>query len=106
MGHSIAARYAARPTARFVRPSSRARERRLGLTSASIFSATTARPTTVHGAQTGALIRLRGLWRGARPVGGRVNQGPPRPSVRMIWTRSGPSDPARRARAATAPWRA
>ena len=31
MQHSIAAKYAARPAARFVQPSSRARERRLGL---------------------------------------------------------------------------
>ena len=37
MQHSIAAKYAARPAARFVRPSARARERRLGLAAACSF---------------------------------------------------------------------
>ena len=43
MEHSIAAKYAARPAARFVRPSSRARERRLGLGTAASFATATAR---------------------------------------------------------------
>ncbi len=49
MGHSIAAKYAARPAARFVHPSSRASERRLGLVPTSSFSAVAARQTELRG---------------------------------------------------------
>ena len=53
MGHSIAAKYAARPAARFVHPSSRARERRLGLVPTSSFSAVAARQTELRGSEAG-----------------------------------------------------
>jgi len=48
MEHSIAAKYAARQAARFVHPSSRARERRLGLRAAGTFQAATTRPTVLY----------------------------------------------------------
>ena len=45
MEHSIAAKFAARPSARFVRPSTRARQRRLGLRAANVFNAAPSQAT-------------------------------------------------------------
>src|SRR5438093_179637 len=61
MGQSIAAKYAARPAARFVRPSSRARERRLGLGAQATFSAASTAQTELPGLEvriTGPLDRI------------------------------------------------
>lgn len=106
MGHSIAAKYAARPAARFVRPSGRARERRLGLGALSAFSAARPRPTELSGAQPSAVTLLRSGWHGPQPARRAVHGGRPRPLVQMRWARSGHAGSGRRARAATAPWHA
>lgn len=106
MGHSIAAKYAARPAARFVRPSSRARERRLGLGTLSSFSAARAGSTRIHGAQMSPMAQLRSVWRGPQAAPPTVRGGRPRPLVQMHWARSGRSGAGRRPRAATAPWHA
>lgn len=106
MAHSIAAKYAARPAARFVRPSVQARERRLGLRAIGSFHAAPARPTVLRRPTPSVLTQLRGGWRAfraARPY--RPTDGRPQPTVAMHWSRSGRSGSDRRSRAAMAPWR-
>jgi hypothetical protein len=106
MERSIAAKYAARPTARFVRPSARAREPRLGLRAAGTFQAATSRPTVLRRQEGSVLARLRGGWRAfraARPH--RPTDGRPRPLIAMHWARSGRAGTDRRSSAAMAPWR-
>ncbi len=105
MQHSIAARYAARPAARFVGAPSRARERRLGLRATVTFRATPARPTVLRHPDPPLLQRVRARWRSmtvAKPR--RVTSGRIRPVVSMRWSR--PSGPVREGRssAASAPW--
>ena len=105
MQHSIAARYAARPSARFVRPSARPRERRLGLRSAVAFQVVPAPATVLHRADLGPLLLLRASWRSVRtPRTNRPASGRLRPVVTMRWAR--PSGPASEGRssAASAPW--
>jgi hypothetical protein len=107
MERSIAARYAARQTARFVSPSARARERRLGLRGAGSFRPATTRMTVLRRPGGSVLAHLRGDWRAiraARPR--RPVAGVPRPSVRFHWTGSHIAGPTRRSSAAPAPWRA
>jgi len=106
MEHSIAARYAARQTARFVTPSAKARERRLGLRGAGSFRPASARLTILHRPSGSVLARLRGDWRAIRPAHPRRTDGRPRPSVSMSWTGSALAGSTRRSSAATAPWRA
>jgi hypothetical protein len=108
MEHSIAAKYAARPAARFVRPSARTRERRLGLRVTGTFRATAGRATVLRRADLGPLARMRASWRAIRPaVPQRPVSGRPRPQVTMTWPRTGlrrgSSD---RSSAASAPWHA
>ena len=106
MEHSIAAKYAARPAAHFVRPSDRARERRLGLRAAGSFQAARARPTVLRQPDVSVLARLRGGWRAyraARP--NRATDGRPRPAIAMHWARSARAGTDRRSSAAMAPWR-
>ena len=55
MEHSIAAKYAARPAARSVRPSARTRERRLGLRVTGTFRASEGRATVLRRADLGRL---------------------------------------------------
>lgn len=107
MEHSIAAKYAARPVARFVRPSVRDRERRLGLVSHGTFQATSTRETVLRRADLGPLVQLRASSRSIRAAAPRrTSSGQPRPVVTIHWARSGRSGNARRARAASAPWHA
>jgi hypothetical protein len=106
MERSIAARYAARPSARFVSPSAKARERRLGLRGASSFRPATSRLTVLHRPGGSVLARLRGDWRAIRPAHPRRTDGRPRPVVSMSWTGSALAGSTRRSGAATAPWRA
>lgn len=107
MEHSIAAKYAARPAARFVRPSARDRERRLGLRALAVFQAASARASVLRRADLGPFVQLRAGWRAMavdrprRPVSGQ-----PRPVVTMLWSRSARPGTARRSSAAPAPWRA
>ena len=68
MDHSIAAKYAARPAARFVRPSTRVRERRLGLRPSGSFQRRAARPTVLRGPEVAPLARLRASWRAIHPA--------------------------------------
>jgi hypothetical protein len=107
MEHSIAAKYAARPAARFVRPSARTRERRLGLRMTGTFRAAAGRATVLRRADLGPLARMRASWRAIRPaVPQRPVTGRPRPQVTMIWPRSGRARSAGRSSAASAPWHA
>jgi len=107
MEHSIAAKYAARPAARFVRPSARTRERRLGLRVTGTFRATAGRATVLRRADLGPLARMRASWRAIRPaVPQRPVSGRPRPKVTMVWPRSGRTGSAGRSSAASAPWHA
>jgi hypothetical protein len=106
MERSIAARYAARQTARFVSPSAKARERRLGLRGAGSFRPASARQTVLHRPGGSVLARLRGDWRAIRPAHPRRTDGRPRPAVAMSWTGSALAGSTRRSSAATAPWRA
>jgi hypothetical protein len=107
MERSIAARYAARQTARFVSPSARERERRLGLRGAGSFRPATTRLTVLRRPGGSVLAHLRGDWRAiraARPR--RTIDGRPRPAVSFNWTGSAVAGPTRRTSAATAPWHA
>ena len=104
MEHSIAAKYAARPAARFPRPSSRTRERRLGLRAAIGFRPTAWRPTVLRQPELSAYARLRAGTRAITPTRTRrPATGRPRPVVAMTWSRSVPLG---RSSAAAAPWRA
>jgi hypothetical protein len=106
MEHSIAAKYAARPAARFVHPSSRARQRRLGLRPTGTFSAAPSQATVLRTADLGPYVRLKATWRAVSPALPRLSSGPPRPGVTMHWARSGRTGSPRRSSAASAPWRA
>jgi hypothetical protein len=107
MERSIAARYAARPSARFVHPSARARERRLGLRGAGSFRPATTRLTVLRRPAGGVLAHLRGDWRAIRAATPRrAAGGVPRPAVTFRWTGSALAGSTRRSSAATAPWRA
>ena len=104
MDHSIAAKYAARPAARFVRPSTRVRERRLGLRPSGSFHAQGPRATVLRGPEAAPLTRLRAGWRAIQPaVATRQRSGRPRPRVIMEWARSGRPGTARPG-ATSAPW--
>jgi hypothetical protein len=106
MEHSIAAKYAARPVARFVRPSNRVRERRLGLRPAGTFRAPGMRATVLQGPDVAPLTRLRAGWRSIQPARSFPRRsGRPGPLVVMQWARSGRSGAGpRRPGATSAPW--
>jgi hypothetical protein len=105
MDHSIAAKYAARPAAHFVRASARARERRMGLVSASAFRPAVTTATVLRRPDVAPLTSLRGRWRSIRPAGPRPSTGRPHHAIVMHWTRSQRAAAARRPSAASAPWR-
>jgi len=107
MQHSIAAKYAARPAAHFVRPSTRARERRLGLRSAVSFQPSSPRQTVLRQADLSPLVQLRASWRAVHPARPhRVAGGLLRPVVVMQWAGAGAARAARNSSATPAPWRA
>ncbi len=88
MQHSIAARFAAWP-ARYVHPSARARERRLGLHPASVFVAASARRTVLRRPDVGPLTALQAPWRALTVAPPRpLRSGRPRPATGMAWTRT------------------
>jgi hypothetical protein len=100
MSHSIAAKYAARPAARFPSSVGRAREPRLGLRPGRLFRSAPARPTLLRDPLPSDLARVRA---GARTMSGlpagrrRIGAGG------MTWAVSTrPSRPS----AHPAPWRA
>jgi hypothetical protein len=105
MQHSIAAKYAARPAAHFVRTSSRARQPRLGLRTSPIFRAVPARATVLRRLDLAPLLQMRASWRSIQAAPRRpASSGRIRPVVSMRWSR--PSGRARdsRSSAASAPW--
>ncbi|HVA84846.1 MAG TPA: hypothetical protein VNF73_00865 [Candidatus Saccharimonadales bacterium] len=107
MQHSIAAKYAARPAAHFVRPSSRARERRLGLRSAGTFQPASPRQTVLRHSNLSPLVRLRAGWRAVRPARSKRSVvGRLQPVVVMRWAGCGTGSAQRQTGAASAPWRA
>lgn len=105
MQHSIAARLAARPTARFVRPSARARERRLGLVRTMTFRPVDTRPTVLRPGEPRGLLALRARTRPIVPGPGRRASGIVAPVVAYFWTRPGLQGIVHGARAGSAPWR-
>ena len=107
MQHSIAAKYAARPAARFVQPSSRARERRLGLHASGAFHPASPRQTILRQADLSPLVQLRASWRAVQPArSAHASGGLLHPVVTMSWAGNGPSSAVRRSSAASAPWHA
>jgi hypothetical protein len=106
MQHSIAAKYAARPAARFVRPSTRARERRLGLRSSGTFQPASARQTVLRQADLSPLVQLRATWRAVHVARPHRPSGQLHPAAGMRWAGSGAPGTARRSSAASAPWHA
>jgi hypothetical protein len=105
MQHSIVARHVAWP-ARYVHPTTRARERRLGLHAGAPFTAAPSRRTVLRRPDVGPLTALRAPWRALVVAPPRpVTSGRPRPVPGISWSSSdrggGPSRPS------TAPaWRA
>jgi hypothetical protein len=107
MQHSIAAKYAARPAARFVHPSSRARERRLGLRTTGTFQPASPRQTVLRQADLSPLVQLRAGWRAVQPARAhRPSGGLLRPHVTMRWAGAGAAPVARHSSAVSAAWRA
>ncbi len=106
MDHSIAAKYAARPAAHFVRVAARTKERRLGLDPVGSFRSVPERATVLRRPDVAPLVSLRGRWRSIRPAAViRSADGRPRPQVTMVWARSGRRGSPGRPSAATAPGR-
>ena len=103
MEHSITARYAARPAARFPRASSGSRQRRLGLASGRAFSPAPTRLTVLLHDQPSPLAHIRRDARSiaaTRPI--RYSSGHLRPAFSLTW-----GSPVPRHRSAyAAPWRA
>jgi hypothetical protein len=105
MQHSIVARNAAWP-ARYVHPSTRARERRLGLHSGPIYVAAPGRTTVLRRPDVGPLTALRAPWRSLVVAPHRpAVTGCPRPASVMSWTSSDRGGGPRRPSLAPA-WRA
>jgi hypothetical protein len=106
MRHSIAARYSIRPVVRFVRSSSRAGERRLGLDRAGAIRPARGLPTFLTGPDLAPAGRLRRAA-ATTHLSTRVDGGIPHiaPAVRIEWTRPGARRPALRTGAASASWR-
>lgn len=105
MQHSIAAKYAARPAARFVRSSPRARERRLGLRTTT-FQAATSHQTLLRRADLSPYVQLRARARSIRPARSNAGfrTGRIKPAVTFRWMRLGQPIGHDRPSAASAPW--
>jgi hypothetical protein len=103
MQHSIAAKYAARPAARFVRPVGLGRERRLGLRPGLSYQRATTRVQLARLSHGG--LHLSG-WRPVSPLRrGLPVSGVLRPAVAIHWTGTAGSTADRRACLAPASWR-
>jgi hypothetical protein len=102
MHQSFAAKYAARPTARFARPAGRERERRLGLHPGLAFQAATRR-TVVRSSRQGLHV---GGWHPVATTmagglrGGRICHG-----LQIAWAGVGRARADRQASLTPAPWR-
>jgi hypothetical protein len=105
MQHSIAAKYAARPLARFVTPTARARMPRLGLRAFGSFQPAPSRATVLRRGDFSPYAALRSSWRAITPARvTRPSMGVLRPLVTMRWANAGRVRDDRAA--AAAPWRA
>ncbi len=105
MQHSIAAKYAARPPARFVQPTSRARMPKLGLRAFGSFQPAPSRATVLRRGDDSPYAALRSSWRAITPARvARPSSGVLRPAVRMRWANAGRGRDDRTA--AAAPWHA
>ena len=105
MQHGIVARYAAWP-ARYVHPTTRARERRLGLGAGRVFRASPPGRTVLRHPDTAPLNALRAPWRALVVAPSRpARSGRPRPATDMSWTSSDRGGGPRRPSVAPA-WRA
>jgi hypothetical protein len=102
MQHSIAAKYAARPAACFVRPAGRERERRLGLHASLSFQRAATRVTILRPSHGG--LHMSG-WRPVVSVPKAHRSGVIRPAVTISWTGLGRPRAERRSILAPAPWR-
>src|SRR5271169_960959 len=103
MQHSIAAKYAARPAASFVRPAGRDRERRLGLHSSLSFQRAATRVTILRPSHGG--LHMSG-WRPVTAARSRAyHSGVVRPAVSISWAGIGRPRAERRSILAPAPWR-
>jgi hypothetical protein len=102
MQHSIAAKYAARPAACFVRPAGRERERRLGLHASLSFQRAATRVTILRPSHGG--LHMSG-WRPVVSVPKAHRSGVIRPAVTICWTGLGQPRAERRSILAPAPWR-
>jgi hypothetical protein len=103
MEHSIAAKYAARPAARFPRSTGGNGRRRLGLAPIGAFRPASERLTVLRRDVASPLARLRRDSRSiaaTRPT--RESTGRPRPVISLTWSRS---VSVRRPSAPVAPWR-
>jgi hypothetical protein len=106
MHRSIAARHAARPTARFATVAPRAREPRLGLDRHVRFRTAADRPTLLRRPELGPVALLRADWRAVTAA--RAHPSPAGlagPHAPVRWAKLGVGAAGRRPRAATAPWR-
>ena len=105
MQHSLPALHGAWP-ARYVHPSPRARERRLGLGAGPRFVAAPSRHTVLRQAEMGPLSEMRAIWRAPVIEADRAAaQIRPRRVARMSWTRTDRGASPHRASVAPA-WRA
>jgi hypothetical protein len=102
MQHSIAAKYAARPAACFVRPAGSERERRLGLHASLSFQRAAARRTILRPSHGG--LHMSG-WRPVASIRAGGRSGVVRPAVSISWAGLRRSRADRRAILAPAPWR-
>ncbi|MGD0017839.1 MAG: hypothetical protein ABSD62_01160 [Candidatus Limnocylindrales bacterium] len=103
MQHSIAAKYAARPAACFVRPAGRERERRLGLHASLSFQRAATRVTILRPSHGG--LHMSG-WRPVDAARSRTPlSGVVRPAVTICWAGLGRLRAERRSILAPAPWR-
>jgi hypothetical protein len=105
MQHSLAALHGAWP-ARYVHPSCRPRERRLGLGAGPRFVPAPPKHTILRHAEMGSLTELRAAWRAPVIEADRaVSLTRPRRAVLMAWTHTARGTGQRRASVASA-WRA
>jgi hypothetical protein len=106
MHRSIAARYAARPAARFATVAPRAREPRLGLDRHVRFTTAADRPTLLRRPELGPVALLRADWRAVTAARAHpASAGLAGPHAPVRWAKLGVRSAGRRPRAATAPWR-
>jgi hypothetical protein len=105
MQHSLAALHGAWP-ARYVHPTPRARERRLGLGAGPRFQPAPSRHTVLRQSEMGSLTELRAMWRSPVIEADRaIAATGSRQAVRMSWTRTDRGAGPRRPSVAPA-WRA